>query len=775
MRILHSFIVIFFALTMINSVASAAESINLYFNSSTHVKFNRSISRISVGSDNIITVRQLSGTGAREIIITALEKTGSTTVFVWTVDGTEYEFIVTVYDDQRGEAAIIEREIGLPNVHVRKVGGRVLLQGTVENEDEHQHALRIAQLFAGGETVTTNIANGIERTQDSADDAKGNIIDNLQVLHPYIKSRIEVQIERLINLPNVSVKKIGEKILLQGAVENEDEHQHVLNIAAMFLSGDSSSYTSVFETPNSQSRSERRSSVGAAIVDEIRVLNPYSKTEIETQIEQAINLPNVQVKKIGNSVMLTGTVNNDKEHIHAVQVATVFANNADIENNRSLDNNVKVMTLDLSDVYDANVSKINIVDRIEVLDKRTILEGQIEEAIGLPDVHVKKVEGRILLTGTVKNQYERNYAIQVARLFIGGGSESSLNFGSNVDPSMRTKSSSANSGSTTLLANDDKVQDSGDVIDLLEMLNPLKIRLEAQIVEINSDKARDFGITYGESGSGGVFSMGESNNRTNKARYYRDSNGRMQSETYSDPTAFRHNPITWMEQRFGAINTTIHALVSDGKARILSRPSVTTLSGEQALIQIGGKIPYQSYSENGVVDTKFEDYGIILQLKPIVDAQNRVVTTVHTEVSNLSGQSVNGQPIISTRLADSVISLDSGSTMIIGGLMDSSESKAVSKVPLLGNIPILGEFFKYTSKRRDKRELIILVTPYIVEEPSRAGMSSEMRDYYHAGQRDKLNMSDIDLNESPPPLPDKHKKPKSENKKRDTVIFGDAF
>ena len=116
----------------------------------------------------------------------------------------------------------------------------------------------------------------------------------------------------------------------------------------------------------------------------------------------------------------------------------------------------------------------------------------------------------------------------------------------------------------------------------------------------------------------------------------------------------------------------------------------------------------------------------------------------------MSGQSVNGQPIVSTRRADSVINLDSGSTMIVGGLMDSTESKAVSKIPLLGDIPILGEFFKYTSKRRDKRELIILVTPYIVEneQASQARMSNSMRDYYRQGQLEHNGLNEVDLNDS---------------------------
>ena len=99
------------------------------------------------------------------------------------------------------------------------------------------------------------------------------------------------------------------------------------------------------------------------------------------------------------------------------------------------------------------------------------------------------------------------------------------------------------------------------------------------------------------------------------------------------------------------------------------------------------------------------------------------------------------------RRADSVVTVRSGSTMVIGGLMDSSETKTVNKFPLLGDIPVLGEFFKYTSKSKDKQELIILVTPYIIDEDevSQAQMSDSMQNFYKKGQEEKDNLNNVDL------------------------------
>lgn len=352
----------------------------------------------------------------------------------------------------------------------------------------------------------------------------------------------------------------------------------------------------------------------------------------------------------------------------------------------------------------------------------------IEQAIGLPDVHVKMVGERILLTGTVENQYEKNYALQTARLFVNGNTESSLLVGSGFDMTLKTTAAkdTGRSEDVELTQSESK----GAIIDLLQILHPTQIRLEAQIIEINSDDASKLGIQYGTAGSGGVFYFGESYPRT------------------TDGVHFRNNPFKWIGQNFSSINATITALVTDGKARILSRPSVITLSGEQATIQIGGKIPYTSTNSNGSSSTDFENYGIILQFKPVVDAQNRINSAVHTEVSDIGDVSVNGQPTIVTRSADSVVTLYSGSSIVVGGLINSRDSKDVEKFPLLGDIPIIGEFFKYTSKSNRKTELIIVVTPYLVdtEEISQAPMSQPMREWYDQEDQWRAAMEKYNFN-----------------------------
>jgi len=371
----------------------------------------------------------------------------------------------------------------------------------------------------------------------------------------------------------------------------------------------------------------------------------------------------------------------------------------------------------------------------------------IEDAIGLPRVHVRKVDNRILLTGTVKNQYERNHAIRTAQLFAGGSTAGmNLGVGSNADMSMQTMSANANTSNGGLASESatvggNSLAATGNIIDLLQMEHPTQVRMEAQVISINPSDASSLGITYGSNSSGntpGVFYAGES--------YGDAGSGR----------SFKNNPWRWFTDRHDAINMSINALVSQSKAKILSRPSVTTMSGETAIIQVGGQIPYTATNTNGSANTSFKNFGIILQLKPVVDAENRIVASVHTEVSNISGKNVDGQPILDLRRADSVVTIQSGSTMVIGGLMDSSDAKNYQKIPLLGDIPILGEFFKYSSSTTEKQELIILITPYLVndEDTSTARMSEPLHDMYRKGQQEKNEMREVDLNEPvPSPVP----------------------
>lgn len=330
----------------------------------------------------------------------------------------------------------------------------------------------------------------------------------------------------------------------------------------------------------------------------------------------------------------------------------------------------------------------------------------IQDAIGYPKVHVQMMKDRVMLRGKVENQYEHDVAMKIAGLYTGG--------------------------------------DGSGVIDLLEMEHPSQIRLEAQIIEIGSNYAKDLGIQYWSQtpekqdetttgitvGTAGIFYGGEDFSSSRK-----------------------HGG--WLGSHVANVNVTLQALINQGKARILSRPSITTLSGKNANILIGGRIPVPISDGNGNVSVDWREYGIRLNIEPKVDSEDKITSKVHAEVSTLdkaSSVKIDSYSIpgILSREADTEVNVHSGMTMVIGGLINSEDSKSISKIPLLGDLPIIGRFFQHTSKSRDKRELIILITPTLVSDDTPSPMSQRMKASYEEVERIARNREQVKTNQPVP-------------------------
>lgn len=337
----------------------------------------------------------------------------------------------------------------------------------------------------------------------------------------------------------------------------------------------------------------------------------------------------------------------------------------------------------------------------------------IQDAIGYPKVHVQMMKDRVMLRGKVENQYEHDTALKIAGLYTGG-------------------------------------DDSG-VIDLLEMEHPSQIRLEAQIIEINSDYTKNLGIQYWSQTPGSNSNSGSSSDNTNSGITVGTAGLFYGGEDFSSTR--KHGG--WLGSHVANVNVTLQALINEGKARILSRPSITTMSGKTANILIGGRIPIPVSDGNGNVSIDWHEYGVKLNIEPVVDSEDKITSKVHAEVSTLDyshGVKIDSfsVPGIATREAESEVNVRSGMTMAIGGLINSEDAKIVSKIPLLGDIPIIGRFFRHTSNTRDKRELIILITPTLVADDTPVPMSRRMKESYEASERTARNR---ELVETGKPVP----------------------
>lgn len=337
----------------------------------------------------------------------------------------------------------------------------------------------------------------------------------------------------------------------------------------------------------------------------------------------------------------------------------------------------------------------------------------IQDAIGYPKVHVQMIENRVMLRGKVENQHEHDIALKIAGLYTGG--------------------------------------DGSGVIDLLEMEHPSQIRLEAQIIEINSDYTKNLGIQYWSQTPGKNSNSGDSSSNPNTNITVGTAGLFYGGEDFSSTR--KHGG--WLGSHIANVNVTLQALINEGKARILSRPSITTMSGKTANILIGGRIPIPVSDGNGNVSIDWHEYGVKLNIEPVVDSEDKITSKVHAEVSTLDyshGVKIDSfsVPGIATREAESEVNVRSGMTMAIGGLINSEDAKIVSKIPLLGDLPIIGRFFRHTSNTRDKRELIILITPTLVADDTPAPMSRRMKESYEEIERTARNR---ELVETGKPVP----------------------
>lgn len=295
----------------------------------------------------------------------------------------------------------------------------------------------------------------------------------------------------------------------------------------------------------------------------------------------------------------------------------------------------------------------------------------VKKALGYSNVDVTMLGGKVILEGTVNNQYEKNRAEKLASAF-------------------------------------------GEVINMIEMVAPRQVRVECRIVDVNTNKTRNLGLTLGSSDgddepSMGTFAFGQGHKNDIDVHH----GGR---------------PFHWFGS-YQNINAQLNAMISNGEARILSQPYIITMSGDKAEVFIGGQIAVPR-TDDGKVSTEWKDYGIRLNIEPIVQNDGSVDSKIKTEVSSLdesTASAVDHIPGIITRSADTHVLMKPGITMAIGGLINSENGKSISKIPILGDIPVLGHFFRNTSRKKTQREIVILLTPILVDSDYEPVMSDEAR------------------------------------------------
>ncbi|HQE25168.1 MAG TPA: secretin N-terminal domain-containing protein [Candidatus Atribacteria bacterium] len=223
-----------------------------------------------------------------------------------------------------------------------------------------------------------------------------------------------------------------------------------------------------------------------------------------------------------------------------------------------------------------------------------------------------------------------------------------------------------------------------------------QIMIDVKMVEIDRQKVKDLGFTWEVGGVTGTITFGELS-------------------------------LGGAMERQDLVEVTLNALTKENKAHLVGNPRILTLSGEKATITVGDRVPYrniQGVDEEGRVipgGVEFLEVGVKLDVTPLLTEDQMILVEVKPEVSSftereyyLAGQRYT-DPQVKTRSAETTARLKSGETLVIGGLIRSEDIENITRIPILGEIPVIGELFVLRNKTHEETELIIFITPHIIE------------------------------------------------------------
>lgn len=181
------------------------------------------------------------------------------------------------------------------------------------------------------------------------------------------------------------------------------------------------------------------------------------------------------------------------------------------------------------------------------------------------------------------------------------------------------------------------------------------------------------------------------------------------------------------------IQSAIRALERDGLIKTLAEPNLTAISGEPAEFLAGGEVPYVTGvdTQTGVSAVAFKKFGVQLSFTPVVLTEGRISLKIDTSVSDIA-QFVAGNPVFDTRQAKTVVELPSGGSLALAGLISTKTQQNIDGLPGAKDIPILGTLFRSRDFQNDESELVVIVTPYLVQPVARQQLSTPADGLYPA-------------------------------------------
>ncbi|MCY1370918.1 Type IV pilus biogenesis and competence protein PilQ [compost metagenome] len=174
------------------------------------------------------------------------------------------------------------------------------------------------------------------------------------------------------------------------------------------------------------------------------------------------------------------------------------------------------------------------------------------------------------------------------------------------------------------------------------------------------------------------------------------------------PAAFALSLFSSAANRF--LNLEISALEADGRGKIVSSPRVVTADQVKALIEQGTEFPYQTATSSGATAVAFRKANLKLEVTPQITPEGSIILDVDINKDS-RGETTAAGIAINTKHVQTQVLIENGGTVVIGGIFEQNETEDVTKVPLFGDIPVVGNLFKNKNKTANKSELLIFITP----------------------------------------------------------------
>lgn len=234
------------------------------------------------------------------------------------------------------------------------------------------------------------------------------------------------------------------------------------------------------------------------------------------------------------------------------------------------------------------------------------------------------------------------------------------------------------------------------------------VMIDVQVVEVPTSRMRELGVRWDPATTGGItagaaWDVGASRAVTSRPG---DAPIEMPFPTLGAAGYLGLNAL---------LSSRLHALAQSGEAVILAQPQLMARSGTTASFLAGGQLPYATVDANGNSSTVFKPYGVTLDVTPRVDRNGTVRARIEVEVSAVDpAVTTPSGPALRTRRTATEFNVRSGQTLVLGGFLSREHSREVDKVPLLGDLPLLGGLFRATREQRKDTELAIFVTPVVV-------------------------------------------------------------